>query len=68
MPGHLSDMERKAIMESRSQLAKALEKHHLMSAFYDCPPEVIDDIIGSVWEGIRHSMQMQNIRNEGPPF
>ena len=68
MSAHLTDMEVKAIREARPALAQALEKHGLMPAFFNCTPDVIDAIIQACWDGCRNSMQMQNLKGEGPPF
>lgn len=62
----LSDVENKAIIDAREQLAGALERTGLMKHFENCSVEQIDDIVRSVVIGFQASVQRAMGRGEVP--
>lgn len=52
-------MEVKAIKEARRYFAEALTELHLMSAFHNCTPAQIDQVIEACVTGFQESMQKQ---------
>jgi len=62
----LSDIEQRAIVDARQQLAEALERQKVMDAFMNLSPDQIDDIIRSVIIGFQASVQRAYGRGEVP--
>jgi hypothetical protein len=62
----LTQMERKAIIETRVPLAVALQKLGVLQHFNDIKSEHIDWLILEVWNGVRQSMQQQSLQGDIP--
>lgn len=62
----LTDMERSAIKDARQLFAVALTENGLMSAFMNCSPQQIDQVIAAAWEGCRASMQRMSACGDIP--
>jgi hypothetical protein len=62
----LSQMERKALLEARVNLAEALKRLGLVEHFMNVQPEHIDWLILEIWNGVRESMQRQSLQGDIP--
>ena len=67
-PRKLTDMEQASIRDARALFAEALERFHLMDAFFNASPEVIDAVIAAAWEGCRQGMQKRSQLSDAIPF
>ena len=62
----LSDIEERAVVDAREQLAEALQRQGVMQHFENFTPEQIDDIVKAVVIGFQASVHRAMGRGEVP--
>lgn len=62
----LTQMEKKAVADSRLALFNALKAIGRDAAFADATKEQMDSVIEAIWNGLRASMHQQSVTGDIP--